>query len=333
MHIVPPDRRGGFDIWTGYENNNSQWDTWVHGGAGPSAFHYRLPGYETDELTKLFISYLKDRGAERRAGQEKPFFAVLSVQPPHDPFVVPAEYMHYNAATLQLRPNVPVASAANAQARRELAGYYAQIENWDANIGRIQAALSEYGLTHNTHIMLFSDHGEMGGSHGQFRKMTPYEEALRIPFIISGGQQAEYQGWHTGQLNHPLNHVDIAPTTLGLCGITKPSWMSGHDYSALRSGTPLPAKARPDSAFIQSVIPTMHGNSVNKPWRGLVTRDGWKYACFDGVSWLLFNLNDDPYEQVNLAHNQQYASERKALIARLRQWIADTGDRFSVPDN
>ena len=32
MHLIPPERRGGFDTWVGYENNNSQWDCWVHGG-------------------------------------------------------------------------------------------------------------------------------------------------------------------------------------------------------------------------------------------------------------------------------------------------------------
>ena len=37
MHIVPPERRGGFQQWVGYENNNSQWDCWVHGGRGATA--------------------------------------------------------------------------------------------------------------------------------------------------------------------------------------------------------------------------------------------------------------------------------------------------------
>jgi len=35
MHIVPPERRCGFDVWAGYDNNNSQWDSWVHGGEVP----------------------------------------------------------------------------------------------------------------------------------------------------------------------------------------------------------------------------------------------------------------------------------------------------------
>ena len=72
---------------------------------------------------------------------------------------------------------------------------------------------------------------------------------------------------------------------------------------------------------------------MNKPYRGIVTRDGWKYACFDNVSWLLFNLNEDPYEQANLAHNNRYRAERHRLTQRLKQWVADTGDKFNVPSD
>ncbi len=49
------------------------------------------------------------------------------------------------------------------------------------------------------------------------------------------------------------------------------------------------------------------------------------------MPWLLFNLNDDPYELSNLAHNSRYRMERKRLLERLRQWAADTGDRFALP--
>jgi len=65
----------------------------------------------------------------------------------------------------------------------------------------------------------------------------------------------------------------------------------------------------------------------------VVTKDGWKYACFEGISWLMFNVNEDPFELVNLAQHGGYRAERKRLIGRLRQWIADTGDRFSVPED
>ena len=69
-HIIPPERRGRFDRWIGYENNNSQWDTWVHGGEGDSAFQYRLPGYETDCLADLLIEYIQEKGSLRQSGRQ-----------------------------------------------------------------------------------------------------------------------------------------------------------------------------------------------------------------------------------------------------------------------
>jgi hypothetical protein len=107
--------------------------------------------------------------------------------------------------------------------------------------------------------------------------------------------------------------------------------MEGTDYSHRRLGKRQQA-SEPDSAFLQSVIPTRHGDSIDKPTRGIVTRDGWKYACFDGVSFLMFNLNEDPYEQVNVAHNTKYRAERKKLTDRLKQWVNDTGDKFNIPE-
>jgi arylsulfatase A-like enzyme len=328
MHIIPPHRRGGFDEWVGYENNNSQWDCWVHGGAGEQAFHRRLDGYETDCLSDMLIDYLKRRATPQHADQ--PFFAVLSVQPPHDPYLAPPEFMaRHNPAQLRMRENVPNIPRIQQVARRELAGAYAQIENLDWNLGRIRAALKAAGLEHNTHIIFFSDHGDMHGSHGHFRKTSPWEESIRIPFII-GGAPTMYGHW-TGVQNRLINHVDIAPTTLGLCNIAKPNWMVGTDFSAMRQ----PGKTianEPDSAYLQLVIPTRHHHSLDRPWRGVVTKDRWKYVCVEGQPWGMFNLNEDPYELVNLAFNTAFRVERKRLQDRLAQWIADTGDSFKLPE-
>jgi arylsulfatase A-like enzyme len=330
MHIVPPERRGGFQTWVGYDNNNSQYDCWVHGGEGADAFHYRLPGYETDCLTDLLINHLKDQAREAQEGKGRPFFAVLSVQPPHTPNIAPEEWMRrHTPGQIQLRPNVPMVPRVVEKARRQLAGYYAQIENVDWNIGRVRAALEELGLANDTHLVFFSDHGDMMGSHGQFQKMTPLEESIRVPFMV-GGCQPHYE-FKTGFTNHPVNHVDIAPTTLGLCGIPVPDWMEGTDYSGLRLKSGGGGSDLPDSAFLQSVIPTMHGDSVDRPWRGVVTRDNWKYAVLKGQPWLMFNLNEDPFEQVNLAHNVQFRAKRAELQARLKEWIEKTEDNFELP--
>jgi arylsulfatase A-like enzyme len=329
MHIIPPERRGGFDEWVGFENNNSQWDCWVHGGEGDDAFHERLSGYETDSLTDMLVRYIEDRGRLEKEGSDQPFFAALSVQPPHDPYVGPADFMsRHTPGDVRLRENVPSINWVEARARRDLAGYYAMIENLDWNVGRVRSALATAGLDHDTHLVFFSDHGDMHGSHGQFRKTSPWEESIRVPFIV-GGIQPRYEG-KSGRSESLMNHVDVAPTTLGLCGIDKPRWMAGHDYSGERfEGL---SESAPDSAFLQAVISTGHGDSIDRPWRGVVTDDGWKYVALEGQPWMLFNLNEDPYELANHAHNSKYRVDRKRLQDRLGQWIADTGDSFELPE-
>jgi arylsulfatase A-like enzyme len=330
--IVPPERRGGFDEWMGYENNNSQWDSWVHGARGGTEVHYRLPGYETDCLTDLLIEYINDRGREKSEGKAAPFFAALSVQPPHDPYVAPERFMRgYSPGALELRANVPPVRSVEERARRELAGYYAQIENLDWNVGRVTEALLGAGLAFDTLVMFFSDHGDLHGSHGQFRKTAPWEESLRIPFVVWGGTPG-ITTMH-GRPRVPINHVDIAPTTLGLAGVDVPEWMDGFDYSgSILRGRERSVAVEPDSAYIQAVVPTRHGDSVDRPWRGVVTRDGWKYVCLERQPWLMFDLNEDPYELANLAHNTRFGAERKRLHGMLARWVADTKDEFALPE-
>ena len=327
-HIVPPERRGGFDKWIGYENNNAQWDSWVHGTGMEEP--QRLPGYETDCLTDMFIEHLQGRAKE--PGQ--PFFAALSVQPPHTPYVAPEKWMRrHRPAEVQLRPNVPRIPSVEPVARRELAGAHAMVENLDWNVGRIVAALERNGLADDTYIVFFSDHGDMHGSHGYFRKNVPFEESLRIPFIIgAAGSLGTRYNSPSGRVPAVVNHVDIAPTTLGLCDIETPEWMRGFDYSGLAQRG-MKCDIPPDSAYIQSDTPTTDRTLDGPwPWRGVVTVDNWKYACLENQPWLMFDLSDDPYEQRNLALSSKARVERRRLHDRLRQWMADIGDEFPLPN-
>jgi len=332
LHIVPRERRGGFDDWIGYENNNAQWDCYVHGHRGDEDVEqYRLPCYETDELTNLLLGHV-----DEMAAADQPFFAVLSVQPPHDPYVAPEPWMQrHSPGTVRFRPNVPDVPHVRERAAYELAGYHAMIENLDWNVGRVMSKLAESGLADDTWIVFFSDHGDMHGSHGQFRKTTPLQESLNVPCIIAGPPRYDLAaGSRPGQ---PMNHMDLGPTSLGLCGLDVPDWMAGADYAPLcrrphRRPEGFSVDQLPDSAYLQAIVPTGHGDSVDRPWRGVMTADNWKYLCLEGVPWLMFDLNTDPYEQVNLAHNSRYRQQRRRLQERLAQWIEQTGDAFPLPE-
>ncbi len=265
-HTIPPERRGGFDYWVGYENNNIQNEVFVHGDGCEG--EERLEGYETDALTDRFLAHLRDHvGPGGEAGDYQHFFAVLSVQPPHDPYVAPTNPRYATTRRhpndVVLRPNVPPGGDYAARARLMHAGYYAMIENLDWNIGRIREGLKELGVDRETYIVFFSDHGDMLWSHGHRGKSSPWEESIRIPFIISrvGGP---HNMW-TGICDAVLNHVDIAPTSLGLCGIQVPETMPGFDYSGRCIHRKAPEHrdtddrgSEPDSAYLQHCARKRH---------------------------------------------------------------------------
>ncbi|MCU6791070.1 sulfatase [Paenibacillus sp. WQ 127069] len=328
LRIIPNHRRGGFEDWFAYENNNKPFDCWVHTDREDSTTEsFRVPGYETDGLTDLLINWIEKR---TRTDDEKPFFAALSVQPPHSPYEAPAEDLRRHPAnSILFRPNVPDVGWVREQAGRELSGYYAAVERLDWNLGRIREALDRLGIKEHTYIVFFSDHGDMHGSHGQFRKSCPWEEAIRIPFIIGGPDRLPGVSAVTDAL---INHVDIAPTTLGLCGIPTPGGMEGYDYSGIVTGrVHRKQQEAPDSAYLSLVVPSNVRDGMDRPFRGIVTRDRWKYVVLEQQPWLLFNLNDDPYEQVNLAHIRRYHHIREPLHQRLLQWAAHTEDAFPFP--
>ena len=231
-HYVPPERRGGFDYWMGYDNNNNQEECFVFGTGHESP--RRLPGYETDSLTDLALSHLREHvngnGAD---GSYQPFFAVLSVQPPHGPMVPPTNPGYRSTvphqSAIAFRPNVPASARFREQVADDAVGYYGMIENLDFNLGRILTELKTMGIDRETYVVFFSDHGDLLGSHGFQGNSLPWEECIRIPFLV--GMVGGRFSMKVGRTDALLNHVDIAPTTLGLCGIEVPERMVGHDYS------------------------------------------------------------------------------------------------------
>jgi arylsulfatase A-like enzyme len=330
VSIVPSERRGRFQRWEGFENSNHHFRSVLHGGEGAAAWQEQLPGYETDCLTDRLLNYLD----ERAQTPDDPFFAICSITPPHDPYVAPREYMQrYTPGQMQLRPNVPPIPRIQEQAQRQLAGYYAAIENLDYNVGRVWDRLAELKLQEDTYVFFFADHGDMHGSHGHWHKSSPWEESIRIPCVVAGGRLSINTSRRS---DAPINHVDYAPTSLGLCGIPVPTSMAGTDFSAhihnRNDGTQPARDAEPSSAYIQQCVRKNFGGCNDRTWRGIRTRDGWKYVCLEGQPLLMVNLNEDPYELENLAYRPEAKAKRAELSAELQAWIERTDDSFVLPE-
>ncbi len=227
---IPKSLRGRFDTFVGYDNNNSPFDCYVHGHMNNQEVPlYKLPGYEVDALTDLAIDEIKRQASKE---QGNPFFMVVSVQPPHNPYIAPAEYLnHFDEHSIKLKANVPPIKSVTKTARRDLKGYYAALECIDHNFARMLDALEQQGLYEDTHIIFLSDHGDMHGSHGLYRKTNPYQESVGIPLLVGGGGKMNYNEYQCSEDDILISSVDVPTTSLGLCGIDIPAHMDGHDLS------------------------------------------------------------------------------------------------------
>ena len=106
------------------------------------------------------------------------------------------------------------------QWRQYIYGYDRLLEMVDAHIKLVIDELENQGLLDDTVIIYTSDHGDGHASHKWNQKMTFYEEAINVPFIVSwkGKTRADYIDKDT--LSN--TGLDIFPTILGFAGVLVP---------------------------------------------------------------------------------------------------------------
>jgi len=314
--FVRPEERLGFDFWRGYGCSHDYGHSPYHADDDPTVRYW--DGYDAAAQTDEACRYILGR-----PGKSRPFALVLSWGPPHNPYdTAPVEFRRlYNPAAIRLRPNVPAEAAQRA--RVELAGYYAHVSALDACFDRLLQALEQSAAAEDTAVVLTSDHGDMLGSQGLWRKQHPYEESIRVPWVLS---------WPAGLGRRrrrdptPFDAPDILPTLLGLCGLPIPPTVQGTDFSPLiRDGRP----AATDGALLACYRP-FHELSYargGRDYRGLRTRRYTYCRGHDGP-WLLFDNTADPYQLRNLVGDPAAFSVVAELDRCLTARIRRLGDAF-----
>ena len=181
----------------------------------------------------------------------------------------------------------------------------------DEGLGRIFAELERQQVLDDTMILFTSDNGYFYGEHGlSVERRLPYEEAVRIPFLIRYPQMAS-----AGiKINQFVQSIDIAPTVLDLAHAPIGQHVQGQSLIPLLSGS---SKKWRNSILIEFT-------SYEKPMPWLVDasykliRSGkYKY-----IHWIhhkdrdeLYDLEEDPYELNNVINVQQM----KQIVSDLRQ--------------
>jgi choline-sulfatase len=184
--------------------------------------------------------------------------------------------------------------------------YFSLITEFDEYIGDILHTLEETGLSENTAVFLFSDHGEMAGEHGLWGKVTLLESSARVPLV------ARWPGrFRAGQrVDTPVSLVDLYPTFLDLAGIEMPEplTLDGHSLMPLLSGE---GTFEGDDVFCE-----FEGEGWNHP-RAFVRHGRFKYTYNHTAESRLYDLEADPREMNDLSGNPDYASEEADLRERL----------------
>ena len=186
--------------------------------------------------------------------------------------------------------------------------------------------LAETGLDDNTIFVFTSDHGDMLGSQGTVRKQKPWEESIRVPFLL------RYPGVAARESDALINAPDIMPTLLGLCGIPAPASVEGLDFSDhIRRASPDPSGG---AALLACYHPfgEWTRSEGGREFRGLRTRRHTYTRTLEGP-WQLYDNEADPWQLQNRIDDPACRDLRQQLDARLTEMLARQGDEFLHGDD
>jgi len=204
--------------------------------------------------------------------------------------------------------------------------YFEKILSVDRSVGAIMACLKSRGLDKNTVVFFTSDHGTHFGEKLLGGKWTPYEESLRVPFIVADPRLSpERQGVVSAAL---ITVMDIAPTMLEMAGIPIPTDMDGQSLIPLLHGNETGWR---DHFFFE------HRTSPAKAARPIPRNLGVRGISTKLFRWLdpnppvevLHDLASDALEEINRVDDPSMEGERKRLASLLDQWLTAHPDTYT----
>ncbi|MFP4383952.1 MAG: sulfatase-like hydrolase/transferase [Spirochaetia bacterium] len=352
MHFGGRDQMNGYgrrpygDLRHGLGHQPEPLDIFPAYGGPKSAGVSEIPESLNSDvvITREALSYLLEHNSE---SPDSPWFVTVSYTRPHPPFTAPGRYLKkyrnmfsvpdgYYSAADSLEPYAAdmakiggYGDLSEEEVKRGIEGYYGCIDFVDDCIGELLDSLDRSGMLENTYVVYLADHGEMLGSHGLWAKAVYYENAVKIPLLISGPDIAA-QGT---SLQDPVSLTDIFPTLCGLTGLPVPPGLDGNDFSLRLKA---PGTAEPVREYCESMFFKYGTRIVGGNLRDYRDRDGeltpgaamrllrspeWKYVSIEGAEPLLFNLTEDPGETVNLSGDPRFAEIEKTMAAELESRI------------
>ena len=232
---------------------------------------------EIEARTNVSLGAMQRSGAETlarvtpwiREHAARPFFLFFHLYEPHTPY-----------------------DPAPAFAARARTPYDGEIVAADDAVGKLLAELRQAGVYDRALIVLFSDHGEGLGEHGEEEHgVLLYREALQVPLVVKlpGNRSAG------ASVERPVGLFDIAPTVLDVLGLERPAAMTGRPLMAAATE---PARR----IYSETFYPRIHFG-----WSDLHSLADGSRHFIDGPDPELYDLTNDPRETKNLRESERRA--------------------------
>ena len=157
--------------------------------------------------------------------------------------------------------------------------YEAEVHSVDAAFGALVEGLRRLRLYDRTLVVFISDHGEEFGEHGQVGRHghTLYDELLRVPLLVKYPDS-----WRSGgTLPAQVRGIDIAPTMLGVLGVSVPAVFEGSDLTRYAAG------GAPPPPYAVSALDGGGSSLRSGRWK-------WDRRA-------LYDLSSDPGERVDVS--------------------------------
>jgi uncharacterized sulfatase len=273
------------------------------------------------------------------------FLLYYASNQPHAPHALPT---NFKGSDVEVYPNW----VDTPTLRETVAGYYEDVLLFDSELAVIDQALTKNELTSSTLTIATSDHG-----NAWYAKWTLYDAGLRVPFIARWPGIIA-QGTRSAAM---FSFVDLLPTFVDLAGGQPPTNIDGQSFAeALLGHTQqhrdvvfashttrgiIGGSTYPVRAVRTKTLKYLRNLNANEPFTNTITEtrgevwDSWVAAAKTSAfaqervtlyqhrpAEELYDLENDPFELVNLGQSPAHQEQKLALSAQLDAFMAQQGD-------
>ncbi|MFC1766365.1 arylsulfatase [Planctomycetota bacterium] len=265
----------------------------------------KTKGYCTDVFFKQALGWIK----ANKDNKERPFFAYIPTNAPHEPYRVESRYQELY----------------QGKCRDRSAAFFGMITNIDENMGVLMEKLDTWELSKNTLLIFMTDNGTAAGTYNynmKFKKGSPHEGGSRVPLFmrLPGKIQPGID------VDRITRHYDLFPTLAGIAGAPIPTGLELDGRSLLPLIEDSTVQWSDRNLFFH--VGRWNKKGVSGRWgQGNTDPDEAKYKSFAVrnekwrlVGTALYNIEQDPGEEKDLS--KQYPEVVSEMLKSFDAWWA-----------